>query len=362
MPDPDAADTGPLPARGELIVLSLNLHCLKVDGTPYATNAARFAAIAAAVARERVDVVLAQEVCAGASEDARVLLRDALAAATGAPWASADAFAHRAWEGTPDEADEYVAIFSRTAPAAPRVLDHRTQGSLRRVALGVTVTSSLATAAGAPVPVRLFTVHLDHADAAARAAQARELAAAAMADADDPALALALPTGEVALPVIAGGDFNARHAEPAPQALAALGFVEASGSAATTRIDHVFAHRSAPLAVAAATELFTGADAVSDHPGVLVRFVPATPTGVRLTRIVAAGSYARPLAVRGDAGPLSWTAGWPAIERSTGAAFVTSELAGTFAYKFLLDDVDWQLGPNAQGTGATDNVSQPAFP
>jgi len=358
------ADTGSaLPTQGQLTVLSLNLHCLKTGGTAYATNGARFAAIAAAVAALQIDVVLAQEVCISATEDARPLLRAALETATGATWSSVDARAHRAWEGTADEAEEHVAIFSRNALTSSSVTDHRVQGSLRRVTLGATTTSSLATASGARVPVRVYTVHLDHDVADARAAQAREVASVAMVETDAPLVALDAGAGAVALPVVVAGDFNARRTDPPPQALAELGFIEASGSAATTRIDHVFAHRSAPLVATSAMELFIGAEAVSDHPGVLVRFAPAAPTPVRLTRIVATGMYSSPLSLRGDHAPLLWDRGWPAIERAADVAFVTSELVpGTFAYKFLRNDVDWQLGANASGVGETDNVSTPSFP
>jgi len=362
----DAAVASGLPTQGQLAVLSLNLHCLKTEGTAFATNAARFAAIAAAVAAEHVDVVLAQEVCVTGVDDARAQLRAALATATGTPWSSVDAFAHRAWEGTADEADEHLAIFARGELKDRRDTVHRDQGSLRRVTLGATLASRLTTAAGAAVAVRIYTVHLEYNVVAAREAQAREVASAAMLEADDHGVAIELGADGVALPVIVGGDFNARSADPAPQALRQFGFVEASGSAATTRIDHVFAHRSAPVVAAAATELFVGADAVSDHPGVLVRFVPAAPTPVQLTRIVAAGSWSPPLALRGDRGPLTWDRGWPALRpigNQPGAAVVTSELPpGQFEYKFLRGDTDWELGANSVGVAGGIYVSMPTFP
>ncbi|MBK7073469.1 MAG: endonuclease/exonuclease/phosphatase family protein [Myxococcales bacterium] len=263
---PDAALPPDAPARAEVGVLSLNLHCLKNDGTAYATNAARFAAIAATIAAEQIDVLLAQELCVGAAGDARALLHAALASATGGAWASEVAATHRAWVGTPDEADEYVAVFTRGALAAPRGTVHRVQGSLRRVLLGATVTGVGAT------PLRVYTVHLDHEREDVRAAQGRDVASAALVEADVEALALDAGGGAVALPVVIAGDFNSTFTAAAPQALAGFGFVEASGSAATTRIDHVFAHRSAPLAATETRELFEGAAAVSDHPGVMVRF------------------------------------------------------------------------------------------
>ena len=150
--------------------------------------------------------------------------------------------------------------------------------------LGATVTGVGAT------PLRVYTVHLDHEREDVRAAQGRDVASAALVEADVEALALDAGGGAVALPVVIAGDFNSTFTAAAPQALAGFGFVEASGSAATTRIDHVFAHRSAPLAATETRELFEGAAAVSDHPGVMVRFAAAAPTPVRLTRIAAPGA------------------------------------------------------------------------
>jgi len=366
---------------GPPVVLSLNLHCLKTDGTAFADNSARFAAIAETIASEGVDVVLAQEVCAGAKGDARAMLLAALAKATGATWSSAIAFAHRAWEGTPEEADESVAIFARGALSDARETVHRAQGSLRRVAIGATVTvsgggggSGSGSGSGggsgsgtSPVRARVYSVHLDHATAVARTGQAREIASAAMVEADGAGVAIDAGGGGVALPVIVAGDFNAIASDDAPRALDLFGFVEGSGSAATARIDHVFVHRSAPFAAAATKTLFEGALAVSDHPGVLVRFSPRAPSPVRLTRVVATGTFASPLTLRGSRAPLSWDHGWPAFPRvgpgATGVAVVTSELpAGAFSYKFLRDDTDWALGADVNGTGETDNTTTPAFP
>ncbi|MCA9492716.1 MAG: hypothetical protein KC621_22435 [Myxococcales bacterium] len=91
----------------DLVVLSLNLHCNKLDGTSYGTNRERFDAVAALVSAEHVDVLLLQEVCIGA-EDATALLDDALVAATGVSWEGGWNFAHLAWEGTADEAQEGI--------------------------------------------------------------------------------------------------------------------------------------------------------------------------------------------------------------------------------------------------------------
>jgi endonuclease/exonuclease/phosphatase family metal-dependent hydrolase len=354
------------PPVGQLGVLSLNLHCLKTDGTAFTTNEARFDAIAAAVLAEGVDIILAQEVCVSATANARSLLLAALQKTTGATWSSAIAFAHRAWEGTADEADENVAVFSRGALSASRELVHRAQSTLRRVTLGATIASPLKTATGEALPVRVYTVHLDHTAVAARAAQAREVAGAAMVETDDENIPTDAGGGAVALPLIVAGDFNAQTGADAPKALVDYGFVETSGSAQTTRIDHVFLHRSAPFAVASTKVLFTGGTAVSDHPGVLVRYAGAAPKPVRLTRIVATGSFGAPISLRGDRAPLSWERGWPAFARPAsglqGVAIVTSEIsAGAFAYKFLQNDSDWANGGNVSGAGEKDNASAPTF-
>ena len=356
----------PLVPSGQLTVLSLNLHCLKTEGTVFPTNAERFAAIAKAVAVEDVDVVLAQEVCSTPTANARTMLTDALGKATGTTWSSTAAFAHRAWEGTPDEADESLAIFSRGALTAPHETVHRAQGTLRRVTLGATTASRMTTSQRAALPVRVYTVHLDYSTPSARGLQGREAASAAMFETDTERLGLDLGGGAVSLPVLVAGDFNALSADPAPQALRDFGFLETSGSASTSRIDHVFVHRSAPFTQASSKVLFEGAQAVSDHPGVLVRYVPAAPKPVKLTRISATGAFPTPLSVRGDRAPLSWAQGWPAfptVGASASVTLVTSEVpAGPFAYKFLRQDSDWANGNNMSGVGETNNASSPTFP
>jgi len=364
--DAGSETAAPLVPGGHLTVLSLNLHCLKTEGTVFPTNTERFAAIASAVATEDVDVILAQEVCSTPTANARTMLTEALGRATGTPWSSTSAFAHRAWEGTPDEADESLAIFSRGALTAPHETVHRVQGTLRRVTLGATTASRLTTAQRAALPVRVYTVHLDYSTPSARAMQGREAASAALFETDTARLGLDLGGGEVSLPVLVAGDFNALSADPAPQAQRDFGFLETSGSASSRRIDHVFVHRSAPFTQAASKVLFEGAQAVSDHPGILVRYVPAAPKPVKLTRIVARGTFPAGLSVRGDRAPLSWEQGWPAFP-SVGApasvTLVTSEVpAVPFAYKFLRQDSDWANGNNVSGMGQTDNASSPTFP
>jgi hypothetical protein len=238
------------------------------------------------------------------------------------------------------------------------------------VALPSDVSAALAAAAGAPVgALRVHTVHLDHADAAARAAQGREVASLAMLDAVDEAVAVAPLPGDAAvtLPVVVAGDFNAREGTEPLLAMTDSGFVEASGSAGTTRIDHVFVHRSAAFVARERRAVFTGASAVSDHPGVLVRFEASPPKLAKLTHIAARGSFPIALAVRGDHAPLSWERGWPAFPLRTAAeptvTLVTSELpAAPFAYKFLRADQDWQTGENVTGSGHAPNATTPTFP
>lgn len=332
------------PPPTSLRVLSLNLHCLKVEGTVYPDNAQRFDAVARAAADRGVDVLLAQEVCERPGESARGLLLAALTRRSGAAWSVETAFAHRAWVGTPDEADEHVAIFARDAAlngAGAGRHPYRVQGGLLRVALGVNYRG-----------LRLYSVHLDHLDAAVRAAQGRETAALAVFE-TDPGVAALL-----------AGDFNAQPGAAAPQALLDSGFVDAAAALPADRIDHVFVHRGAPLLPQRAELLFTGAEAVSDHPGVLVVLAGRAAPALRLTRIAAAAPAGLALWVRGAAAPLSWTAGWPAFLAADGRhRFVTSELpAGAFEYKLLRDDRDWQVGSNVTGQGQADNQAAPTFP
>jgi hypothetical protein len=227
------------------------------------------------------------------------------------------------------------------------------------------VLSAGVTLPGVGRPFRALTLHLDNADAIARAAQAREVAGFGIVEGDSVEMASGAPAG---FPVIAGGDFNARSGTDALLAMTQLGFVEASGSEGTTRIDHVFVHRTAPFDPIEREVIFTGADAVSDHPGILVRFAQKqVSVTVRPTRIIAKGSFGAPLSVRGARAPLSWDKGWPAFPFAGGAPdevkIVLPELGpGAFEMKFLKNDADWQLGANATAQGETDNVITPAFP
>lgn len=337
----DAAMPGPVAT-----VLTLNLHCLSIDGTAYGSNDARFAAIAETVAREGVDVLLLQEVCDDGALDAGAALGAALSAAGAGDFQIHAAFAHVAWEGTPDEARESVAVMAR-ALASPSTLDHRVQDGLRRVAASATVETALG-------PLRATSLHLDHRSAPARLAQAREAGAISLSEAYDGAL-----------PSVIGGDLNAPRGSDAHGAFGALGYLDASDAAGGDRIDHVFVHRSAPLrAVEARRVLDDAATRVSDHPGVLVRLVAAAPADVTWTRVIAAydAGVGRHLWIRGSAAPLSWDAGWPMHALAPGRwRFVTSELAGRVEVKTLIDDTLWQTGENDVVMAGGETTITPAF-
>ncbi len=339
--DDAGADAGP--PRDSVAVLSLNLQCLSLDGTRFATNAERFDAIARAVAVERVDVLLLQEVCDDGSVDAVTLLQRALEAAGAGTFAAHVVYGHIGWEGTPEEARESVAVLARTLTETTALV-HRDQAGLRRVAASASADTSLGS-------LRVVSVHLAFRDAPVRRSQAREAAAVALSE-SDPSLA-----------VLVGGDLNARARSDPYLAFSALGYVDASAGAGGSRIDHLFVHRGAPLAVAEARRLFV-TERVSDHPGVLVRLVRGPPEVVEITRIVAEHDpgTARTLWLRGDAAPLTWAVGWPMHDLGDGRwRFVSTELTGPLEVKALIDDVTWQTGPNERVVAGTDFRFAPSF-
>lgn len=342
---PEDVDAGtPEPT---LAVLTLNLRCLSLEGTPYATQLDRFAAVAATVVAERVDVLALQEVCEDGTVDVLALLIDALEAESGEGWSGHAVFAHVAGEGTPDEADERVAIVARSIRATGELV-HRRQGVLRRAA----ATAEVGIAGGT---VHVISVHLDHLDADAREAQAREAALSAMVEAD-PSLAL-----------IVAGDFNDREGQPAHTALLAAGFRDRSAGVGLSRIDHVFVHRGSGLVTREARALFdTPETAVSDHPGVLVRLSRATPEAVLVSRVTAEHTPpgGRTLWIRGSQAPLSWTSGWPMHPIAPGRwRWVSTELSGPFELKAILDDdeTSWQRGANTPATAGVDLEYRPTF-
>ncbi len=338
---PDGGDAGVEDGWG---VLSLNLHCLKTDRTSFADNAARFDAIAAEVAARGVRVLLLQEVCDDGTENAFDLLSSALADRTGTPWQGGEAFAHLAWVGTPDEAEESVAILADVPVSDLKTHEHHAQGALRRVVLSAELGGDLG-------GLRVATFHLDHDDDAARLVQARELATAAL-----------LHAGSAN--VLLGGDLNDREGTPPHEALGALGYVDATDPLTPTRIDHIFVQRGASVRAIGAQLLFR-ATPVSDHPGVLVRIEATTPAPVDFTTIDvdADVGFGNALFVRGDQAPLSWDEGLPAINAgSTSWRFATTELTGTFEYKALSNDTLWSTGANFAGTaGAANSETVSAF-
>jgi len=342
-----ARDTGPGDEPASYGIATLNLHCLRTDGTSFSGNPERFEAIAAFLAAEDVALLAAQEACK-AGEDAVALLEVALEEATGEPWSSAWEFAHVAWEGTADQADEGVALFARGALEDVQGLQLGPQGGLRRVILGARVGAALGSR-------RFVSVHIDHEDAAVRLAQARQVAVAALVQQLEDAEVLAL------------GDFNAVEGSEPWAAMVALGWEDLAAGLDPSAIDHVFAHRGAAVRAEEARIVFTGDDGprVSDHEGVLVRLGPGEgdaldPTVVDALAEIGEGHW---LSLRGDTAPLDWGWGWGAVPVEGGRwRFASTELpAGSFAYKFLLDDATWQQGEDAVGQGGEENEVAPAF-
>lgn len=334
-------------AAERLAVLSLNLHCLITDGTPFATNSERLAAVAEAAAAEGVVALALQEVCQREGESALELLEASLEEATGDSWSGIWALSHLAWEGTGDEAEEGVALLARGAISGEEVLTYFVQGDLQRVAVAATLSPALGS-------LRLISVHLDHEDAAVREAQARQSAAAALASHDS-------------LGVLVAGDLNDREGGTAHGALVEMGFEDLTDPLDEGRIDHILAHRGAPVRADEAVLMFDGGayPEVSDHPGVLVRLEPVgvvEPVVTRITALVDVG-WGHHLTVRGDTAPLSWDVGWPAYPAQDARwELVLTELpAGTFEYKVLVDDEIWQAGDNEVGTAGEDCEVTPTF-
>ena len=331
-------------APGGLTLLTLNLHCFQLGGTTFATNAERLQAIVDFAAANGVDAMTVQEACQRAGEDAIATLRDGLTAATGQPWSSEWAFAHVAWEGTPDEADEGVGLLIRGESADPVTLEHAVQSALRRVAVSARLPDDLG-------GLRVMSIHYDVFDAPARAAQAREAAAAALVQSDP------------GLDAIVAGDFNDVEGSPAWSAFPAMGYLAADEGLSATGIDHVMIHRATPLRPAKVEEVLTGMQAVSDHPGVLVHFAPAAPDAVTITRITTTfdPGPGHHLSVRGDAAPLTWDFGFAMARTPSARSLVLTEIAGPFEFKLLRDDTDWQQGANVQGTPGADTPVTPIF-
>lgn len=342
---PDA--TEPTDAGGSTFapfgILSLNLHCLRLDGTPYADNGSRFAAIAALVAAEDVAVILAQEVCQRPGESAQDLLLQALETATSTTWSVHWTYAHEAWTGTPDQAQEGLAIFAQGSLHNPRQVAYRRQGSLRRVLVAAELSPRLG-------GLTVHSVHLDHAAPLTRTAQSEETST------------YATSLGP-SLDLIIGGDLNDTTQSPVLTNLTRHGFEDAA--ATLGGIDHLLVHRGAGAqAGTARLVLDTPQTRVSDHPDVWVQIQPRPRPSVPVTRWSIPSNPGTYFTVRGDVAPLSWDQGlvaWPAP--GGGWTLASSEIpAGPFEYKWLREDLAWQEGPNLSGQGGQDHQDQPTFP
>jgi endonuclease/exonuclease/phosphatase family metal-dependent hydrolase len=347
--EPYDSDSGePVEETGEpwgaVGLLSLNLHCLRLDGTDFRSNTERFEAIAAAVAAEEVRVIALQELCVSAQESAPDLLEQALEQATGQDWSMATAFAHIAWEGTDDEAEELVGLAVQGGLSQPRELVFHVQEGLRRVGVQGLWDAGQGT-------VAISSVHLDHQHEEARLGQARQAAIEG----------LVTQAGASAL---VAGDFNAQPGQPALEAMAAMGFEDACAGLDDDRIDYLWLHAGAALGADDCERIFVGEryPEVSDHPGMLVRVQPRSPPSMALTELRTDHVVGeRFLAIRGDQAPLSWELGWPASRDGDRWTAVFTELSGSFEYKWLIDDADWQQGENLQGQSGQDNRASVSF-
>lgn len=327
-------------------LLSLNLHCLRLDGTPYTRHEDRFQAIAALVAREDVAVILAQEVCERPGLSALAALEAALETATSTSWSSHWVYAHEAWVGTPDAAREGLAVFARGALSSPRTARYHVQGSLVRVLVAATLPPALGS-------LEVHSVHLDHAAPHVRAAQAAET------------VSYALSLSDPSLDVVVAGDLNAEVGSATWSALVDGGLVDVA--APLGGIDHVLVHRGAAAVGSQPRHVFDGVaePRVSDHPGVWVRIAPRPAPTVTRTRWVARTTAAegRALSLRGGTAPLTWMQGvwaWP-VGPGQWRLVLTEVDVVPFEYKWLLDDLAWQTGANDIGVGGTTHEDTPGF-
>jgi endonuclease/exonuclease/phosphatase family metal-dependent hydrolase len=327
-------------------ILSLNLHCFKLEGTPFSDNAARFASIAATVAATDIGAVALQEVCIRDGEDAIVLLEGAIEAATGVNWSRAYVDTHLAWVGTPDEAQEGVGLLVRGELREVSVAGYAVQGALERRM----IAGTFDTADGA---VRLVSVHLEYDDPAARAAQARATAMEALVRAPSD------------WRVVVAGDFNGRIVDPSVMNFQSAGFsrLSAASDPSNREIDHLFAPTAAGFDVESSRLAFTGDEEapVSDHPGVIVRLRAGAPGAATVSRFVANAQVSSGyLALRGERDPLSWSLGWPAVQtaESRWEAVFLGWPSGDVPYKWLRDDATWESGDNhVLRAGASFEVS-----
>lgn len=333
------------PAVPSVSLLSLNLHCLRLDGTVYATNTDRFAAIASLVANRDISAIALQEACQRPGENALDELRAAVEKATSTSWSSTWTFAHIAWEGTPNQADEGVALLVKGSLSNPKELVHAVQGSLRRVATSAMLPTEWAN-------LRLTSIHFEVFEESARTMQAREVAVASLVDTDP------------GFGAIVAGDFNDIEGSATHGAFPALGYLAANGGLDPAGIDHVMIHRATKWRPVKSEKVFLGMEAVSDHPGILVRFDASPGDIVIPTRISTQYSPAvnQFLSLRGNIAPLTWELGFPLHRSQSGAqSFISTEMTGNFEFKLLLNDQTWQMGPNATGKGEMDHTVVPSF-
>ncbi len=338
----DVGDTGTTSTTSAL--LTLNLHCLSQEGTPFDSVAARLAHVGEVAVESGVEVMLLQEVCQTDTIDTVAMLTSSLESASGATWSSVFADAHLANEGTSDEAREGLAIFVRGSLTSEERYTYLAQEGLQRVLLAATVSTASLGA------FRVATLHLDHRDDDVRRAQAEESAV----------------LGFIAEPItVLAGDLNAQPGEPAHDALRGFGYLDESASLRRDRIDHVFVHRQASLESVGATFLFSGASPrVSDHPGVMVRVrsIERSPGAVTLVTARVDVGFGRRLAIRGEAPPLSWDRGLPMINRGADEwVFATTEIRTDFAFKTVVNDESFQTGPNEMGTAGAPTEVTPLF-
>lgn len=347
---PDAQPSDDAAAAVEVSVMALNLHCLKLEGTPFSSNTARMAAVADAVTAEGISALALQEVCKTPQEDGMALLTAELQRATGTAWSGKWIKVHDAWVGTPDQAEEGVAILARGATSNPQEIVYAAQAGLLRKSLGMTLSGVH--------DLRLFTVHLEVSDASARAKQARETAP------------FAVTTADPSLDLVVAGDFNDVPGSAAHSAMTTYDFADFSAGQAATRIDHVFVHRGAAWELVSNQLILDGTKypRVTDHPGgVVAKLRKRTAPSVVRTRFVTSQDVGvgNQLYLRGGSAPLNWTWGWKAVNVAqpmewrlvlTGYA-----LSAAFEYKWLRNDQDWQLGGNESGVGGRDNSAQPRF-
>ena len=351
----DGGATDALPASDAAVpaavsVMALNLHCLKLDGTPFSSNQARMAAVADAVAAEGIAALALQEVCKNTREDGMALLTTELRRATGTDWTGTWIKVHDAWVGTADQAEEGIAVLARGATKNPHELVYVSQAGLLRKALGMTLLGLN--------DLTLYTVHLEVSDALARAKQAKETAPFAVTMAD--------PN----LDIVVAGDFNDVEGSAAHLAMTAYDFVDVSKGQSAARIDHVFVHRAAAWELGSNQLILDGTKypKVTDHPGGVVATLRkrTAPSAVRTRLLVSQDlGLGNQLFLRGGSAPLDWTAGWRAVNVTPplGWKLVVTGYAQSapFEYKWLRNDQDWQLGANESGVGGLDNSAQPRF-